>query len=1165
MKKYYYTLILAGLFSLFTNAQVIYSDQFEGVLTTESNSAYDVSLENGNLKIVGNGTAGPFNAFQYNVHDAGTPTTFDMTSNPQMFIKARANGPGVLRIDVKDAEGYVTNLSANFASLTEDFAIYTLDFTGDFNDGGFGGSPCESADAPCPVDPATITNLVFFVNDATGGYEGTIEIDWISVGEPLEAQDTNLLYSDQFEDFLTTESNGAYTSTLIDGNLMIVGNGTAGAFNAFEYDLHDMGVLQDFDLSEIPQLYIKARGTNMPEFRIDMRDAAGFVTNLQANAVNLDDDFGIYQLDFTGDFLDGGFGGSPCDAADAPCPVDPTTIANLVFFVNAAAGGYEGTIEIDWISVGEPLEAQEEAALLYSDQFEDFLTTDSNDAYTVSLLEGNLNIIANGTAGAYNAFEYSLHEMGTEMSFDVSSAPQLYIKAKATNMPSFRIDMKDANGYVTNLQASAATFTEDYFIYVLDFDGDFLDGGFGGTPCDAADAPCAVDPTTITNLLFYVNDATGGYEGVIDIDWISIGQPLEDALPAGKNIRYNQVGYHLNREKLINLTSATDFDPLPYTVFDADGETVASGMTSTTQLWNESQEYVATIDVSEISTEGTYVIVVDEKEAEFSVSENVYETLSEAAFKYYYYNRASTEITAQYGGDYARPLGLPDTEVLVHSSAASDARPEGTIISAPKGWYDAGDYNKYIVNSGISTYTLLAAFEHYPDYFETKAYDIPETSNDIPDILDEIKWNLDWMLAMQDPNDGGVYHKLTGLNFQGIIMPADYTADRYVVQKSTAASLNFAAVTAMASRIYENYEEQLPGYSAQLIAASESAYSWAQANPTVYYEQPDDVFTGEYGDTNVTDEFQWAAVELFITTNDQNYMNDIDVEAIGNGIPFWGYTAPLALISIIANGDQLAEDVDVTEATAKFLETATELKDKVNNSAMRVAMGAGDYNWGSNGQAGNQMMLLILAYQIDGDESFLDAAFTASDYLLGRNATGYCFVSGFGDLSMNHPHHRISEADTVADAVPGMVAGGPHSGQQDGCPGYPSTDPARSYVDTWCSYSSNEVTINWNAPLFYSTAALYRIQEESLSVEDLDIPNDNPLQLYPNPSTDFITINLENASNLSVKVFAIDGKLMMTKKLESSTSLNISSLSKGMYFMQVENEGEKHVAKFFKI
>ncbi|MGB6153265.1 MAG: glycoside hydrolase family 9 protein, partial [Pricia sp.] len=675
----------------------------------------------------------------------------------------------------------------------------------------------------------------------------------------------------------------------------------------------------------------------------------------------------------------------------------------------------------------------------------------------------------------------------------------------------------------------------------------------------------AVDATKISNLLFYVNDATGGYEGVIDIDWISFGEPLEDTLPAGKNIRYNQVGYHLNRTKLINLTSETDFDPLPYTVTDANGETVASGTTSATELWAESAEYVATIDVSEIAVEGRYTITVDGKEAQFNVSENVYGSLNEAAFKYYYFNRASTEITAQYGGEYARPLGLPDEEVQVHPSAASDARPAGTVISAPKGWYDAGDYNKYIVNSGISTYTLLAAFEHYPSYFASKAYDIPETTNDLPDVLDEVKWNLDWMLDMQDPNDGGVYHKLTGLNFQGIIMPADYTAERYVVQKTTAAALNLAAVTAVASRIYKAYEDKLPGYSARLLDASKRAYEWALQNPEVYYQQPADVFTGEYGDSNVTDEFQWAAVELFITTRGENYSNAFDIDAIGNGIPFWGYVAPLALVSIAAHADQLSEDLDVAAATAKLLETSNELKDKVNNSAMRVAMGSGDFNWGSNGQAGNQLMLLLMAYQIDGDESFLDAAFTASDYLLGRNATGYSFVSGFGDRPMNNPHHRISEADAVVDAVPGMIAGGPHSAQPDGCPGYPSNAPARSYVDSWCSYSTNEVTINWNAPLFYATAGLYLTLEENPVVEnEPQSLFEKLLKLYPNPFHNYLNIDLGDISEVYIRVFSLDGRLMVSTSLQTATPMDASALPKGIYLVQVEVDGRKFTAKIVK-
>lgn len=992
MKKNYYLFLVAVFCNLVTNAQVIYSDHFDGFNSASSNSGYNVTLQNSNLKAVGNGTAGPYQAFQYNIHNAGNLTSINMQAKPQLFIKAKASIAGVLRVDAKDSAGFVTNVSAKYASLNEEFNVYTLDFSGAFNDGGFGGSPCTMDTAPCPVDATSIVNLLIYVDDADGGYAGTLEIDWISVGEPLEVIETETLYSDQFDNNLTTQSNGSYTSTLDNGTLKIT---------------------------------------------------------------------------------------------------------------------------------------------------------------------------ANGTAQAYNSFEYKLHTQGVEGVFDVSSLPTIYIKAKATNRPTFRIDMKDSRGFVTNAQSVSADLTDEYAIYALKYEGKLSDGGFGG-PC--TNGPCPVDATAITSLSFYVNDALGQYEGVIEIDWISIGAPIEASLPTGKKVRYNQVGYHADREKLINVTADDTFDQLPYTVKSAAGQTVASGMTTESQFWSESGEYVASIDVTSINTVGTYTLTVDEKQIEFKVSENTYADLSDAAFKYYYFNRASIAITPEFGGVYARPTALADTEIYVHASAATAARPEGTVISASKGWYDAGDYNKYIVNSGISTYTLMAAYEHYPNYLKTKAYDIPEKNNNIPDLLDEVKWNLDWMLDMQDPNDGGVYHKLTGLNFQGIILPDAYTARRYVVQKSTAAALNFAAVTAMASRIYAEYEAQLPGYSARLLQASKDAYAWAKANPSILYNQPSDVLTGEYGDTDVSDEFQWAAVELFITSKEARYGNDIDVSKIESGIPFWNSSSPLALISILTHETELASSIDVVAAKSKFLATANELKSKVNGSPMRVTMGTGDFDWGSNGHASNQLMVLLTAYKVDGDKGYLDAAFTGSDYLLGRNATGYCFVSGFGDLPMNNPHHRISEGDTVRDAVPGMLAGGPHSGQQDNCSGYPSNLPARSYVDTWCSYSSNEVTINWNAPLYYTSVALSTAANDALlSTNTPELTEAvNALSVYPNPTSDFINIKLNNASSFVVNIFTMDGKRVLSQELETSNPLNVSTLSTGMYFVRVSNAGQNYVAKFVK-
>ena len=135
-------------------------------------------------------------------------------------------------------------------------------------------------------------------------------------------------------------------------------------------------------------------------------------------------------------------------------------------------------------------------------------------------------------------------------------------------------------------------------------------------------------------------------------------------------------------------------------------------------------------------------------------------------------------------------------------------RPAGTIISTPYGWYDAGDYNKYIVNSGISTFTLLSAYETYPSYFDTLELNIPESGNGIPDILDEALWNIRWMMTMQDTTDGGVYNKTTEASFSSFVMPAQVTTTRYVAAKGTAATLDFAAIMAMTARIYKNY---LPG------------------------------------------------------------------------------------------------------------------------------------------------------------------------------------------------------------------------------------------------------------------------------------------------------------------------------------------------------------------
>ncbi|WP_156184303.1 glycoside hydrolase family 9 protein [Cellvibrio sp. pealriver] len=541
-------------------------------------------------------------------------------------------------------------------------------------------------------------------------------------------------------------------------------------------------------------------------------------------------------------------------------------------------------------------------------------------------------------------------------------------------------------------------------------------------------------------------------------------------------IKLNQLGFLPESAKwaVIPDVSATQFRIINVAT-DAE---IYTGTLSAATYWDASDERVKRADFSNVKTPGEYVVRVDGLADSFSfrIADDVYRALNAASIKAFYFNRNSAALLPEHAGVYARPLGHPDTHVLVHPSAASSARPAGTVISSPKGWYDAGDYNKYIVNSGIATYSLLAAYEHFPEIFNQQQLNIPESGDAIPDVLNETLWNLEWMLSMQDPHDGGVYHKLTNKRFDGVVMPHEATSERFVVQKTTAAALDFAAVMAAASRVLAPYEKQLPGMSAKMLAAAESAWAWAVANPSVIYKQPDDIKTGEYGDRELVDEFFWAAAELYITSKKETYYTAMKPADISSTVPSWGDVRSLGWISLAHHRANLSAVADQQLIAARINALATDLQSVWAGSAYGVTLQQNDFKWGSNSVALGQAMVLVQAYRLNGKREYLDSAQAMLDYVLGRNAMDISFVTGFGHKSTLHPHHRPSEADGIAEPIPGFLAGGPQPGQQDqsdcGSVLYPSKHAATSYLDHWCSYASNEIAINWNAPLVYVSAAI---------------------------------------------------------------------------------------------
>lgn len=547
-------------------------------------------------------------------------------------------------------------------------------------------------------------------------------------------------------------------------------------------------------------------------------------------------------------------------------------------------------------------------------------------------------------------------------------------------------------------------------------------------------------------------------------------------IPAKNPIKINQVGYEPDAVKIAIVNSKTT---KLFKVMSADGATVIfNGHAGQPSKVLFGEGYVQTLDFSALHKPGHYKLWITGigYSYNFRIRKNVYREISAAAMKSYYYQRSGIPIKKEYAGVWKRKEGHPDTTVFIHASASDQLRPEGTVISAARGWYDAGDYNKYIVNSGIATATLLSAYEDFPAFSKTLKLNIPESTTALPDILSEILWNLRWMQRMQDPADGGVYHKLTNPEFDPMIMPDAAVNKRYVVQKSTAATLDLAAVMAQSSRIFSAFPKELPGLADSCLKAAVAAWKWAAQHPDIIYDQErlntkfsTKISTGPYGDAYLNDERIWAATELFITTKNEDYLKNINLNPLEIKVPSWADVNTLAYYSLIRNRSQLSGKFKLIAANlaAKLIIAADQFVLKSQRNPWKSVMGEqADYIWGSNSVAANQGVLLLKAYQLNHRAGYLTAIQSNIDYLLGKNATGYCFVTGFGTNSPMHPHHRISIADQVVAPVPGLLVAGPNPGQQDHC-NYPSTLPDQSYSDVDCAYASNEVAINWNAPLIY--------------------------------------------------------------------------------------------------
>lgn len=539
------------------------------------------------------------------------------------------------------------------------------------------------------------------------------------------------------------------------------------------------------------------------------------------------------------------------------------------------------------------------------------------------------------------------------------------------------------------------------------------------------------------------------------------------AMPA-----YNQLGFTPKSSKII-VIPGNEANALE--VREITGKKVMELEGPYALEWAASGEEVQVFDISKIQKPGTYLLYRNGERlgTPIDISKDVYKDLGIAALKWFYLQRASTPITAEYAGMFARPEGHPDTLVKVYG--------ENRTIKSPRGWYDAGDYGKYIVNSGITVFTLLELYENFPEYAGKIKTNIPNEFPKLPDLLEEVRWNLDWMLTMQDA-DGGVFHKVSTLKFSGSVMPELDKADRYAIGKSVTATLDFAGVMAQASVVYKKFDK---AYADKMLKAAEKAYAWAKQNPSAFYTQPSDVNTGSYapGNEDGKDEFRYASTELYRATKKKDYFEDLKANPFNPNGPWWG---DMNFIAVMRAAEEPALFGEVGNTAKKLLlDEANSLQNLADTTGYRSPIHEWNWNWGSNSAVANNGMILVHAYLLTKDSKYLTGAQAALDYLLGKNPMLISYVTGYGVRSARNPHHRPSEADYTDDPVPGMLVGGPHLGKQDinldgkehwKCEDYASANlPALAYLDNRCSYATNEVAINWNAPLAYLANALHAI------------------------------------------------------------------------------------------
>jgi endoglucanase len=559
---------------------------------------------------------------------------------------------------------------------------------------------------------------------------------------------------------------------------------------------------------------------------------------------------------------------------------------------------------------------------------------------------------------------------------------------------------------------------------------------------------------------------------------------LDRVLTERPAIRVNQVGYRPDGPKHATLVTKAH-EPVPFTVAGRDGEVLLSAHSTPWQVRPEptSGLDVHVLDLSSVTapTRGATIASDGHRSHPFDISDAAYAGLAADALHFFTLQRSGSEVSDDEGhrwpaGHVGRPPNTGDVAVPAWQGPDAEAlypgwRQEGTF-DVSGGWYDAGDYGKYVTSGSISLWQLLATLD-LADRLPVRDEHL------LAAIRAECRWQLDWMLRMQSPTGaqlaGMAFHRVHGTEWSPLPgWPHEDPTERVLHRPSTGATLHLAAGAAQGARLFRAED---PAYADRLLGAAWTAYRAAHDNPRVI--APDDQGRfggGPYPDDDLEDDFYWAAAELWLATGSPDLGATMRESRLhrSDTFPLAGFDydhvgAPahldLALLATNAEHDHVRETV--VAAASALVEVQ-----RGQPWGQPYAPDEG-WDWGSNGRILNNLVVLAVAHLVTGDRGFRDAVLTGVDHLFGRNALGQSYVTGYGTDDTRHQRSRLFGHDHDPAFPPsprGAIAGGANSRPHPGFYADPRLEGLPSqccYLDEPTSEVTNDVCIRWNAPLVW--------------------------------------------------------------------------------------------------